>query len=263
MQTSNITPVSSQKHSAEQIIKVAHEFESMFNAMMIRAMRKTVGDNPLLPASMGEKIYTEMLDDKYSEIISSNTSSGLSSMIIKELEKQTGIDTSLLNELKDVGKFDLWMLDKKFTPSSKTTADTNNKLPVISRIKKWEALITEAATKYDLDKNLVSAVIAQESAGNPYAVSKAGAKGLMQLMDSTAKELGVRQSYSPVENIGGGTKYLKQLLDKFSGNEKLALASYNAGPAAVQKYNGIPPYKETIHYVDAVLKYKELFSQKD
>jgi len=99
----------------------------------------------------------------------------------------------------------------------------------------------------------VTALIARESAGNPNAVSPKGAKGLMQLMDGTAREMGVKYSFSPAENINGGVKYLKNMLDSFGGDEKLALASYNAGPGAVRKYNGIPPYRETQEYVRAVL----------
>jgi soluble lytic murein transglycosylase-like protein len=82
----------------------------------------------------------------------------------------------------------------------------------------------------------------------------------MQLMDSTATDMGVSKAFEPRQNILGGTKYLKQLLDKYNGNETLALASYNAGPAAVDKYNGIPPYPETQHYVASVSALKQRFS---
>ncbi len=106
-------------------------------------------------------------------------------------------------------------------------------------------------------------MITQESGGNPFAVSKAGAKGLMQLMDSTATDLGVENSFSPRSNIMGGTKYLKFLLEKFDGNEQLALASYNAGPASVDKYKGIPPYIETQKYVKSVLDLKQHFDNQE
>ena len=124
-------------------------------------------------------------------------------------------------------------------------------------------LVSDAAERYDVDKNLVFAIIAQESGGNPYAICRAGAKGLMQLMDSTAREMGVRHSFNPGENIDGGVKYFRKMLDQFDGDIKLALASYNAGPAAVKKYNGIPPYSETQNYVDSVLRLRERFSGKD
>lgn len=104
----------------------------------------------------------------------------------------------------------------------------------------------------NVDPALVRALIHAESAFNSQATSRVGAQGLMQLMPATAKELGVTNSLDAEQNIAGGTKYIAQLLEQFNGNIKLATAAYNAGPTAVKKYNGVPPYEETQVYVKRV-----------
>jgi len=114
--------------------------------------------------------------------------------------------------------------------------------------------IEEIAGRYDLDPLLVRAVIEVESNYNPAAVSPKGARGLMQLMPHTARRLGVRDSFDPLENIEGGVRYLKYLLALFGGDKRLALAAYNAGEGAVMLYGGVPPYRETAEYVYRVGK---------
>lgn len=116
-----------------------------------------------------------------------------------------------------------------------------------------ENLIEKYAQKNNLDPDFIKAVVKQESGFNPDAKSKCGAMGLMQLMPQTAKGLGVVDAFDPEQNIEGGVKYLKSMLNRFNNDPKLALAAYNAGPAAVQKYGDIPPYKETQNYVKNIL----------
>ncbi len=123
-----------------------------------------------------------------------------------------------------------------------------------------DGIVKEKAGKYNLDQSLLKAVIKAESGFNSKAVSPAGAAGLMQLMPGTARGLGVNDVFDANQNIEGGAKYLKGLLDRFDGDKKLALAAYNAGPNAVKKYGGIPPYRETQAYVKRVLDYEKNYN---
>jgi len=124
----------------------------------------------------------------------------------------------------------------------------------------YDSEIRKTSKRYGVDYALVKAVIKAESNFDPLAISRAGAKGLMQLMPGTAKALGVNDSFHPADNIDGGVRYLRYLLDLFNGNLQLALAAYNAGEEAVFRYNGLPPYRETQTYVQRVLRYLQNYS---
>jgi len=126
-----------------------------------------------------------------------------------------------------------------------------------------EPVIARHSRAHRLHPALIRAVIKTESDFDPLAVSHAGAVGLMQLMPQTARRLDVRDSYNPDDNIGGGTKYLRQLLDRFNGNLPLALAAYNAGEQAVERYQGLPPIPETRQYVIKVLRHYRTFLMND
>ncbi len=120
-------------------------------------------------------------------------------------------------------------------------------------------LVREYAKFYGLDEDLIFAVIRAESAFDPMAVSPAGARGLMQLMPGTALEMGVTDIFDPAQNIAGGTQYLSRMLNLFDNDPSLALAAYNAGPGAVKKYGGVPPYKETQNYIKIVERFRQEF----
>ena len=126
----------------------------------------------------------------------------------------------------------------------------------------FHPIILRASNRHKVDPALVKAIIMVESRYNPHAVSKHGAKGLMQLMPRTARSLGVVDSFNPEHNVNGGVKYIKQLLDEFDDNLKFALAAYNAGSSKVRQYKGIPPIKATQYYVNRVFEYYQYYKNE-
>jgi len=132
-----------------------------------------------------------------------------------------------------------------------STDDANAPAPVPPE--QIDQLVQQNADIWQVDPALIKSVIANESSFNANATSPVGAQGLMQLMPETAASLGVKNPYDPAQNVAGGTRYLKGLLDRFKGDTRLAVAAYNAGPEAVEKYGDVPPYTETQNYVQNVL----------
>ncbi|MFA6012979.1 MAG: lytic transglycosylase domain-containing protein [Desulfobacteraceae bacterium] len=124
-------------------------------------------------------------------------------------------------------------------------------------------IILKASRKHKVDPHLIKAIIVAESGFNPRAVSRVGARGLMQIMPRTARALGLRDSFNPEKNIEAGVRHFKRLLIRFKGNERLALAAYNAGSRKVQEYGGIPPTTETIHFVKKVSRLHKEFKKND
>jgi len=137
-------------------------------------------------------------------------------------------------------------------------ATPNQTLPIISwnsAERLFQPIVLKAANRHKVDPAMVMAIIMAESSYNPKAISKKGAKGLMQLMPTTARSLGVKDSFNPEHNINAGVRYFKKLLNQFDGNVELALAAYNAGSRKVREHRGIPPFKATKYYVKKVIKY--------
>ncbi len=240
------------KERNQELWDASKGFEAMFTKMMFGAMRKTVSYSEFTKPSPGREMFMEMLDSEYSKETAGSTRGGLAELIYRFLERTNQdeipkVPSMPLSSGAGMSKYSsLGMLKRKAYQDS----------PVKINKKELDSLVLEASQKHGVSQSLIKSVIHHESNGNPRAVSKAGAKGLMQLMSGTADSLGVRDSFNPRENVMGGTKYLKQLLKRYQGNEELALAAYNAGPSRVDKYQGVPPFVETQNYVKNVMAYK-------
>ncbi|MDB5103578.1 MAG: putative lytic transglycosylase, catalytic [Fibrobacteres bacterium] len=265
--------------------KAALDFEAMFMSNMYKSMRKsTLGEgNELTEASQGREIFTEMLDNQYAGMSSKNPlnageqgmknamsgiSNSMASQIYRSLSRQAG-QTAVTapvsmakvtvprfdNDESKAGMFSTApFLAKLINMRSRSGEPTAVSALSEQRLK---PLVDLASKTYDVPANLIKSVIKAESNNQPLAVSGAGAKGLMQLMDSTARDMGVRNVFNAGENVLAGTRYLKQMLVRFGGDESKALAAYNAGPSVVERYNGVPPYDETRSYVEKILKAKK------
>ncbi len=259
--------------------KATNEFEAFFKYQMLKTMRQTIPDDPLsgdLPLGNdgGKETFTDLFDMEIARAGSGGRRS-LSQVLYASMEKlvearfagsngssaKTPIIESrsprpVIPALKQI------TLPKRPTPIQMIAKPNPVTLPPkpIERIttqtslrglESYQRHIDAAAAENDLDSALIASVIHAESGGNPKAVSPAGAKGLMQLVDSTAQQYGVVDSFDPAENIRAGSRFLKHLMDKYK-DVKLALAAYNAGPGNVDRYGGIPPFKETRAYVAKV-----------
>ena len=149
------------------------------------------------------------------------------------------------------------------SPAVQAAAATVVPIPERLTDQQLKPILAQAEKKFDIDEDLLASVIKQESGGHSHAVSHAGAQGLMQLMPKTASDLGVQNTFAPNQNIAGGTAYLDWLLKRYNNDLPKALAAYNAGPAAVDRWHGIPPYRETRAYVARVIhEYNRRYAQR-
>jgi Rod binding domain-containing protein len=232
-----------------KLAKAAKDFESLITGMMLKSMTQTTGGF-FGEESYGGDFFDTIFENEIASQISNNKSLGIAEMLYKKITGEE-LKTSIKGRPPEI-----------IPKSDKIRLNNDSNLPVIQpsnsslkRINKFENYIKEASINFGVDKNLIKSVILAESAGHEKALSSAKAKGLMQLMDSTAEGLGVKNVWDAKENIMGGTKYLAEMLRQYNGDVKLALAGYNAGPGNVQKYNGIPPFEETKNYIARVIGY--------
>ena len=158
-----------------------------------------------------------------------------------------------MTNVPDSNKFKLFMREPR--PKPKQVSSSGD-------VRLYDGMISEAAKLYELEVSLIKAVMKVESNFNPNAVSMKGAKGLMQIMPQNYDSLDIRNPFDPRENIMGGVKYLKQLLERYEGRKHLALAAYNCGPDTVDRYRTIPPIDETEQYVKKVLEYYKVYKAK-
>ncbi len=258
-----------------RLSKATREFESFFILHMLKAMRKTIPKTNLMGGSLGQDIYTSLFDEELSKKMVGNSSRSLADVLYRSLEKHLEASESkesdagpveINTKIEDKG-FEHLASGRRFAETSPVSTENAGNSPITPPglykskpktsadpvLEKYGSIIEKASRSHNVDPRLIYSVIMAESGGKADAISSKGARGLMQLMDSTASEMGVADSLNPDQNIVGGTKYLRQLLDRYNGNIKLALAAYNAGPGVVSEYNGIPPYSETRHYVEKVL----------
>lgn len=232
----------------KKLAEAARGFESMFVSMLMKNMRAAMleEDEQKGDMSFGADTLQGYTDLQFGDYVAARGSLGLANQIYNHVTGEK------LPTVTDAGTpFAEFPAATKAPTLPQEPAPANAEAEIDSP---YAAYIREAAEKYDVDPRLISAVINAESSGRSRAVSPAGAKGLMQLMDGTARAMGVKNSFDPRQNIDGGTKYLKSMLDTFRGDHRLALAAYNAGPGAVQRFGGVPPFSETRRYVNNVVE---------
>ncbi len=244
-----------------KLAKAAQDFESMLTQMMLKSMTKTTG-GMFGEESFGGDYFDTIFETKLASYISENKSLGLADMIYKNVIGESLDMNKIKQELQSQNGVDFRIEPRrKIKVKNDSTAISPSK-GSIDRLNKFDDIIDKASKSFGIDKNIIRSVILTESAANPKAMSSANAKGLMQLIDSTASDMNVKNVWNPEDNIFGGTKYLSKMLDQFDGDLEKSLAAYNAGPGNVQKYDGVPPFEETKNYINRIKGYMKFWEDK-
>ncbi len=253
---SNKTPQEKAK-----LAKAAQDFESMLTQMMLKSMTKTTG-GMFGEESFGGDYFDTIFETKLASYIGKNKSLGLADMIYKNVIGEDLDMSKIKNELQSQHSADHQITPRKEIKVNNNSTAISPSKGSISRLNKFDDIIDKASKSFGVDKNIIRSVILTESAANPKAKSAANAKGLMQLIDSTASDMNVKNVWNPKDNIFGGTKYLSKMLEQFDGDLEKSLAAYNAGPGNVKKYNGVPPFEETKNYISRIKGYMKFWEDK-
>jgi Rod binding domain-containing protein len=240
--------------------RAVKDFEAIFVGQMLKSMRSSLSTTGMFGDSFGGDVMEGVFDIEFAQHMSGSSSFGLAEMLYKQI---TGDDLTREPKRLPVPVPAPRTENRKIPESIPFPKAAVQGKTLSDRLQQYETYINEASSKFGLDRSLIKAVIAAESAARADALSNKNAKGLMQLIDSTAVEVGVRNVWDPKENIHGGSKYLKKMLDLHDGDVSLALAAYNAGPGTVNRYNGIPPFPETKAYIERVFRYQRNFTEQE
>jgi soluble lytic murein transglycosylase-like protein len=238
-----------------KLAKAAQDFESMLTSMMLKSMTKTTG-GMFGDESFGGDYFDTIFETEMASHISKSKSLGVAEMIYKNVIGEELDMNKIKEEVANENKSEIKI---EFKNDSTAISPSKNS---INRLNKFDDIIDRASKSHNVDKNLIKSVILAESAANPKAISQANAKGLMQLIDSTASDMNVKNVWNPQDNIFGGTKYLSKMLNQFDGDVEMSLAAYNAGPGNVQKYDGVPPFEETKNYINRIKGYMKYWENE-
>jgi soluble lytic murein transglycosylase-like protein len=247
--------------------KAACDFEAIFVRQIFKNMDQANvalgGDQA--QHDQAKDIYQDMYNSQLSEAASRSSALGLARWLYPNLLKQDAKGMAGLEKAQDESAATSAALRAygATSPAGQASAAQGRATPITAgpAMAGLQAHIAQASRTTGVPASLLQGMITVESGGRPEAVSPKGAQGLMQLMPGTAKDLGVTDPHDPAQSVMGGAKYMAQLLKRFDGDERRALAAYNAGPATVEKYGGIPPYAETQKYVEKVQAARRRFEE--